>query len=163
MRRIFFIAAAGMSLAGCGSVSMPSMDFFSSAPPEAPLKLESTPPGADARTSLGPACKTPCVVTVPASGSFTVTFTLDKHQPQTVPVQAVQGEGVGDAGYGQQPPAFDPNPVYVELAPALPPRKRPVKKKPAAKPKAAAAAPAAAGSSPFPDANSAAFPPPDRR
>lgn len=159
MRRIFFIAAAGVSLAGCGSVSMPSMDLFSSAPPEAPLKLESTPPGADARTSLGPACKTPCVVNVPATGSFTVTFTLDKHQPQTVPVQAVQTEGVPEIGAGQQPPTFDPNPVYVELAPAAPPRKKPVKKKPAAaKPKAAAAS--APGSSPFPDANSSAFPPP---
>ena len=39
------------------------------------VQLESTPPGADATTSLGPGCKTPCSVSVPApDAGFTVTF-----------------------------------------------------------------------------------------
>jgi hypothetical protein len=158
MRRIIFIAAAGLGLAGCGSLSLPGTDLFRSAPPEAPLKLESTPPGADARTSVGPACKTPCVVNVPADKNFTVTFTLDKHQPQTVPVQVIPGSNDpgGDAGLGQQPPSFDPSPVYVEMQPTVPSRRTTTpKKKPAAKPKAAGPA-----GSPFPEPAPSAFPSP---
>ena len=62
MRRVIVIAAAGFSLAGCGSLSW---DAFKSTPPPMQIQLESTPPGADARTSLGPGCKTPCSVNIP--------------------------------------------------------------------------------------------------
>lgn len=163
MQRILIIAAAGLTLAGCGSMSLPGTDWFRSAPPEAPLKLESSPPGADARTSLGPACKTPCVVNVPADKSFTVTFTLDKHQPQTIPVQVIQGtsEPSGEGTFSAQSVAFDPSPVYAELVPAKPTRPAPAKKKAAPKPRPAA--PAASSGSPFPEPSgggSPAFPPP---
>jgi hypothetical protein len=125
------------------------MDFFSSAPPTTTVRLESVPAGADAKTSLGPGCKTPCSVQVPASGNFTVTFALDKYEPVTVPVTATPVPG--QFGGGSSSVTTDPNPVFAELAPAAPPKKAkrpaPKKKKPAA------AAPAAAPAD-------SAFPPP---
>jgi len=81
MRRVIVIAVAGASLAGCSSFSL---DAFKSTPPTVQVQLDSVPPGADAQTSLGPACKTPCSVAVvaPESG-FSVTYTLGKSQPVT--------------------------------------------------------------------------------
>ena len=60
--------------------------------PAVQVQLESTPPGADARTSLGPGCKTPCSVTIPTpeGSGFSVTYTLDKFQPATVPAQVIR-------------------------------------------------------------------------
>jgi hypothetical protein len=143
MRRVIVSAVAGLGLAGCSSFSM---DVFKSAPPLVNVQLESAPQGADARTSLGPGCRTPCSVSVPAADSFTVTYTLNKFQPLTVPVQVI-----GIPGDFSTPASatVDPNPVVGELQPAGPPPKparKPMRpKKP--KPKPAAAAPAA---SPFP-------------
>jgi hypothetical protein len=150
MRRVIAIAFAGFSLAGCSSVSW---DMFKSAPPTVQVKLESNPPGAEAHTSLGPGCKTPCSVSVPAPDvPFTVSYVLDKYQPASVPVNVIKSPGDFST------PASittDPNPVFAELQPAVPPKpikKRHRPKKPKA-PKAAAPAPAAA--SPFPDPNQA--------
>ena len=154
MRRVIIIAGASLWLAGCGSISTPSMDFLKPTPPSATVRLESVPPGADARTSLGPGCKTPCAVSVQTTDSFTVTYTLDKYQPQTVSVQTLQQSG--DFGSGVSV-TTDPNPVFAELQPAAPPKramKRPAKKR---APKAAAA-PAAAAPAPA----DSAFPPPTR-
>ncbi len=81
------IALAGASLAGCSSSSR--LDSFKSAPPSVQVQLRSVPPGADAKTSAGPGCKTPCQVSVPAGALFTVTFTLNRFQPATVPVQVI--------------------------------------------------------------------------
>ncbi len=149
MRRAFIVAAAALTLAGCGS--LPSMDFMKSTPPQMTLQLESVPPGAEAKTSLGPTCRTPCAVSVPATPSFTVTYTLDRYQPQTVPVQLVEPQfNQQDAGSDSVtiPEArFEPSPVYVELQPAAPParKKGPSKAAPKRAPApAAAAAPAAA-------------------
>lgn len=151
MRRVIAIAVAGFGLAGCSSFSL---DAFKSAPPTVQVQLESIPPGADARTSVGPGCKTPCSVAVPApDGGFTVTFTMNRFQPVTVPVQVVRMQE------DYTTPALtvaDPNPVVAELPPAGPPPKaaRAKPPKPKQPPKAAAAPPAAA--SPFPP------PPPSR-
>src|SRR6201996_2908510 len=85
MRRLIVIAAAGLSLAGCSSFSMG--DYFKSTPPTVQVQLDSTPPGADARTSIGPGCKTPCSVTLPIAAEttgFAVTFELNKYLPATV-------------------------------------------------------------------------------
>ena len=137
MRRIIAIAVAGASLAGCSSFSL---DSFKSAPPLVKVALESAPPGADATTSLGPACKTPCSVEVPApDAGFSVTFAMPKFQPATVPVQVIRNPGDFAS------PAttiIDPSPVFAELAPAAPPPKarKPMRPK---KPKQAATAPAA--------------------
>jgi len=146
MRRVIAIAVAGASLAGCSSFSF---DSLKPTPPPVQVQLESVPPGADAVTSLGPACKTPCSVSVPAPDTgFTVTFNLPRHTPATVPVQVIRNPG----DFANPATTLtDPNPVFAELKPAGPPPKPPRKpmrpKKP--KPPKAAAAPAAAGP-PFP-------------
>lgn len=153
MRRFIVVAVAGASLAGCSSFSM---DYFKSAPPTLQVQLDSIPSGADAKTSAGPGCTTPCSVGVPAGDAgFSVTFTKPKFQPLTIPVQVINIPGDFSTPAST---TIDPNPVVAELRPAGPPPKaargpmRPKKPKP---PKGAAAAPPAAGS-PFP------APPPTR-
>src|SRR6202045_4366643 len=97
MRRVIAIAIAGVGLAGCSSfpsMSSFSLDAFKSAPPTVQVQLDSTPPGADAKTSSGPGCTTPCSVAVPAADAgFSVTFTKAKFQPVTIPVQVVNVPG----------------------------------------------------------------------
>jgi hypothetical protein len=112
------------------------------------FKLESNPPGAEAHTSLGPGCKTPCSVAVPAPDTgFSVSYTLAKHQPATVQVNVVRNPGDFTS---PATATADPNPVFAELQPAGPPPKAhgPSKKKK----KPTIATPAAADS-PFPDPN----------
>ncbi|WP_307704336.1 PEGA domain-containing protein [Rhodopseudomonas sp. B29] len=110
------------------------------------MQLDSTPQGADALTSTGQSCKTPCSITVPP-GDFTVTFSMAKFQPATVPVTVTVTEG---SLMSQGTASASPNPVTAELQPAKPVRARkPVHR--ARKPKAAApAAEAPAAASPFP-------------
>jgi hypothetical protein len=101
-------------------MSMPSLDFMKSGPSTETLRIESEPGGADARTTAGQSCRTPCELTVPAGGEMAVTVAMNGYQPQTVPVRA-------DGGASLQP-----NPVYVELlpnAPLAPTKRRPAKKK----------------------------------
>ena len=162
MCRVIAIALTGASLlaatslGGCSSLSW---NMFQSAPTTVQVRLESNPPGADANTSLGPGCKTPCSVSVPAPDApFTVAFALAKYQPVSVPVNVIK-----DPGNFTTPATVttDPNPVFAELQPAVPPK--PVRKKPhrPKKPKPAAAAPATApadaaapaAGTPFPDPN----------
>ena len=146
MYRVILIALASLSLGGCASFSF---DFFRPAPQTVTLQLESTPPGAEATTSIGPGCRTPCTVTVPAAESFSVTFALNKFVPETVPVQIIKQPG-DFAG----PPVViaEPNPVVVQLQPAKP-AKRPAKRGPARRPAQAAigAAPPPGQASPFPN------------
>lgn len=150
--RIIVIVAAGLGLAGCSSFSMPEM--FKSTPPVVTVQLESLPPGAEARTSTGQSCKTPCSVSLSAENNFTVTFSLPKYQSETVTAQVIRDPANPGA-------TVDPNPVYAELQPAAPPAKgrraapkaAPKAKKPKAAP--AADAPADDSTSPFP-------PPPGR-
>lgn len=133
------------------------MDFFKPTPQNVTVRLESSPPGADARTSLGPSCKTPCSVSVPVTDNFTVSYALERFQPQTVAVKTSQVSG--DFG-SPSTVVTDPNPVFAELQPTTPPKKmaaRPAHKR---RPKPAAAAPADAA----PPADSgSAFPPPASR
>lgn len=150
MRRFILITAAGLSLAGCSSFSM---DAFKPAPTTVSVKLDSVPPGADAQTSNGDTCKTPCSVTVPTTEGFSVTYSLAKYQPLTIPVQVTHTPG------NLMTPAtttVDPNPVVGQLQPATPP-KRSIRKRPR-KPRAprAAAAPQPAAGTPFPQPAAAA-------
>jgi hypothetical protein len=115
MRRVVAVTACGFALAAC-TMSMPSLDFFRSTPPTEMLRIESEPPGADARTTLGQNCRTPCELTVPAGTDMAVSFALNGYQPLTV---AVRIEGGPGAGYEAR---LQPNPVYAELLPATPPR-----------------------------------------
>jgi len=156
MRRVLVVALVGASLGGCSSMSW---DMFKSAPPTLQVRLESNPPGADATTSLGPGCKTPCSVSVPAPDApFTVAFALPKFQPASLPVNVIKTPGDFTTPASV---TSDPNPVFAELQPAVPPK--PVKKKPhrPRKPKPAAAAPEAAPADAAPPAAGSPFPDPN--
>jgi hypothetical protein len=147
--RIIVVVAAGLGLAGCSSYSM--TDMFKSTPPSATIQLESLPAGAEARASSGETCKTPCSLSVVAAENFSVTFSLPKYQPETVPVQIIRdpsGPGV----------VVDPNPVYAELQPALPTKKG-ARAAPKAAPKAKKPRPPAAAE----PAEESPFPPPPAR
>jgi hypothetical protein len=152
MRRVFVIAVAGAGLAGCTSFSV---DSFKPTPLPIQVQLESVPPGADATTSVGPGCKTPCSIAVAApDAGFTVTFAMPRFQPVTVPVQLIRNPGDFTTPAST---TIDPNPVVAELQPAgPPPRAKSMRPKPK-KPKPAAA-PAPAAASPFPNPSAPAQP-----
>ncbi len=143
MRRVIVLMAAGLSMAGCASFSM---DSFRSAPTPVTVQFDSTPPGADVVTSIGPGCKTPCSIPLATETSFSATFTLAKYQPVTVPVTVTKtgGELLTTATI-----VVDPSPVVAELQPLVPSRRaaRRVAKKRAP---AAAPAEAAPAATPFP-------------
>jgi hypothetical protein len=129
MRRVAVAIAVGLALAGCGSFR--TGDLLPDLGGGYPIKLDSDPPGAEARTSLGPGCRTPCTVAVPARGEFTVTFALAGYEAQTVAVSLLTSGPIGsDYGAAVQ---FAPNPVVAQLEPAPPPaaaKKKPGKGKP---------------------------------
>src|SRR5262249_32669045 len=129
MSRVIAVMACGFMLAAC-SATLPSLDLLKSAPQPETLAIESEPPGAEAKTSLGESCRTPCKLSVQPGSEFSVTLALSGYQPQTVSVRP-EAEGA---------PRLAPNPVHVDLRPAAPPKKLVAKKK---KPVAAAARPAA--------------------
>ena len=115
-------------LAGCSSWTpswdwVPSMSSFSSGP-SVSLTIESDPPGADAKTSLGASCRTPCMIPIAADREFTVTYSLSGYQSQVVSVTPRAPDmTTPDVGSGAPPPTAElsPNPVYVQLQPAPPP------------------------------------------
>jgi len=152
MRRVIAIAVVGASLGGCSSTpSLSSFsDYFKSTPPAIQVQLESQPPGADAKTSLGPGCKTPCAVTVNAPDTgFSVSYTLNRFQPATVPVKVINNPGDST---NPATTVTDPNPVFAELQPAGPPPRghKAMKPKSVKKPKPASSTDT---QSPFPDPN----------
>jgi hypothetical protein len=164
MKRTVAIAACGMSLAGCSGIGMPSMPSFSlGGPPTTTIQFESEPAGAEAKVSTGQTCRTPCAQSITAN-EFTVTFTLNGYQPQTVPVRIAASREPVDPNTGSAPaPRMVPNPVFVELQPVPPPppttRRRPPPKpqQPAAQRPAPPPPPAAQAPAPAP---AAAWPPP---
>jgi PEGA domain len=155
MSRVIAVIACGFMLAAC-STTMPSLDFLKSAPESETLAIESEPPGAEAKTSLGQSCRTPCQLAVQPRSEFSVTLALSGYQPQTVSVRP-DAEGASAA------PRLAPNPVHVTLQ-AVTPLKKPVAKK--KKPVAAAARPArsspiaSAAPAPAPTTAPAFAPPP---
>jgi hypothetical protein len=118
MRRVIAITVAGLSLAGCAGTWFPTT---------VDITLESTPPGADAITSLGPGCKTPCTVAVPSpTDDFSVSYTLKGFQPMTIPLHITRSVG------GLMAPSFttiNPNPAVAQLEAIAPPPKRAKKKR----------------------------------
>jgi hypothetical protein len=153
--RVIAAVACGFALAAC-SMSMPSFDFLKSTPSTEVLRVESEPPGADARTSQGQTCRTPCELTVPTDGELAVTVQMTGYQPQTLPVRP-EGKG-GDS-------RLQPNPVYVELQPAAPVKpakpapapKRKTSTSAAPKPQTQAATPAASNGA-YPSSTSQGYP-----
>jgi hypothetical protein len=152
MYRVIAIVSGGLALAACSSTpDWMSLDALKPAPAMDTVRFESEPPGAEAKTSSGQTCRTPCALALPVNAGVAVTFTLNGYQPAT--------ENVEPVSVGTGLPELRPNPVLVELTPAAapPPRsvkpvkpvkptaKKPVAKKPA--PKQAAKKPAATSSS----------------
>jgi len=163
MKRFIAIAACGLSLSACSSMpSWMSFDLPKAAPAATTMQFESEPAGAEARTSVGQSCRTPCSVAVSAT-EFSVTFTLAGYQPQTVPVKLVASlDADPNALPDGQGSRLVPNPVFVEMQAAGPARKPP----PAAKkPRPARPAPTAMAPEPPPapaPAPASPWPPPQR-
>lgn len=138
--------AGALLLSGCGSMApswdwVPSMSLSSSAGPAVSLTIESDPPGADAKTSLGPSCRTPCMVPVSASQPFTVSYALNGYLPQTIEVIPRAPEPTRfdpEVGTTASGPDLSPNPVFAQLELAPPP---PVSKKGRGRPKQVAKQP----------------------
>jgi hypothetical protein len=99
-------------------MSMPSFDYFRGSPATEILRIESEPPGADARTAEGQSCRTPCELTVAANGDVAISFALQGYNPQTINVRADGAAGSGG------PTRMQPNPVFAELTPTTPPRQK---------------------------------------
>lgn len=145
MYRVVAVLGSALALAACSSTSM-NLDMFKPAPLLDSVRLESEPPGAEAKSSNGQTCVTPCALALPTDAPLTVTFSLNGYLPDTESLEVIQETGT--------PPKLRPNPIVVELAaaPPPPPAKKPAKKKrvaakkPAAKPvvRQTAAAPAPA-------------------
>ena len=138
MYRVLVIAGGALALAACSS-SPDWMSFggLKSGPMLDTVSFESEPPGAEAKTSNGQTCRTPCSLALPVETPLTVTFSLNGYAPESEKLEMIQATG--------EPPRFGPNPVVVELTPAQQqprPTKKPAPKKPATKKPAAAAAPA---------------------
>lgn len=177
MSRVIALAACGLTLAACTSssdyASWPIVEFWRPAPATAQLRIESLPPGADARTSQGQACRTPCEVTVKAEGAeLTVSYALNGYDPQTVPVRVHNTAGQFVLGGDPGSVRLDPNPAYAELQKMRPPKRRiKRKRKPrvsaapkARPPQATPAQPAPQASSPAPTPAAAyPWPPPPTR
>jgi hypothetical protein len=132
MSRVIAVIACCFMLAAC-SATMPSLDFARSAPQAESLAIESDPPGAEAKSTLGESCRTPCQLSVQPGSEFSVTLALSGYQPQTVSVRP-EAQGTSAA------PRLAPNPVKVSLQ-AVTTSKKPMAKK--KKPVATAARPAA--------------------
>jgi hypothetical protein len=167
MYRVIAIVCAGLCLAACESnadwMKMPDMKMpewkspFGSEPTQESVRVESEPPGAEAKAATGQSCRTPCALSLPGNAATTLTFNLPGYQPESEKLELVSmGDGTSQ---------LRPNPVLVELSPLPPSAKRPVapkkKKKTATKraprPATAAAPPPMTqqpqqGSSPWPTA-----------
>src|SRR5579862_8104090 len=127
VRLIVSIASVAIAaaLAGCSgsSTSMPDwMSFSKSPPPLATMQFESTPAGADVRTSQGQTCQTPCALAIPPE-SQAVSFTKTGFLPQSVQITA--GPPPDHSLFESPPPTLTPNPVVVMLQPASPPLRPP--------------------------------------
>lgn len=120
------VAACCAIVSACSGVPSLNLVAFNSGPQTEQVSIESTPPGADARTAAGASCRTPCTLGVPMNdGSITVA--LDGYAPQTVPVQLEKPSDTRPDAFTPQP-HLTPNPIVVELQPTPPPVKKPAKK-----------------------------------
>jgi hypothetical protein len=151
MSRLIAVVAWGFMLAAC-SATMPNLnlDFMKSAPKAETLAIESEPPGAEAKTSLGQSCLTPCQLSVQPGSEFSVMLALRGYQPQTVSVRP-------EAQGATAPPRLSP--VHVDLQAVTPKKPIAKKKKPVATPTPApAVAPAPSASEAAPSATNYPWP-----
>jgi hypothetical protein len=121
----FALVICGLGLAACGSSqTLPGLDAFKPKPTTTTLLVQSNPDGADARSSLGGTCRTPCTMAIAVAGDFTISFARDGYEPQTVTIHSTMSEG----GYTTPAsPTLDPNVVSATLKPQAkqPARQRP--------------------------------------
>ena len=143
------VLAGALMLAGCGSSSvsswLPGTDLFrGGGGAAAQLRLESEPPGAEARTADGQSCRTPCALALPAADT-SVTFSADGFLPATLPVRVLLPGDPRTDPNAVTSVTFDPNPVSVALEPAPPPpqkkRRQPAKRRAPPRPAAAQTTP----------------------
>ena len=163
MYRVIAIVCGGLALAACSSTpEWLNLNALKPQPILDTVRFESTPPGAEAKTSNGQTCRTPCALALPTESPLTVTFALNGYLPDSENLDPISLTG--------SETKMDPNPVVVELAPAPPPPKpmKPVKKKPVAKKKVSAVkkpaapkpAPAATAAEPAPQPAASPWPAP---
>jgi hypothetical protein len=82
------------------------------------LIVESYPPGAQARASLGNMCHTPCSMLINVADDFTVSFVLDGYMAQTLTVHATMSESV--LMMTVPSPVLDPAYLFAKLEPVRP-------------------------------------------
>jgi hypothetical protein len=111
------LTGGSLALGGCWFPSPAYM--FADKPKQAAvmLRLESTPPGAQAQTSFGMSCHTPCILPLGGDGDFVVTFVRPGYLPVTVPIAVqVPQERRPDSEFGILPtPRIVPNPIIARL------------------------------------------------
>jgi hypothetical protein len=74
----FALAICGLGLAACSSSqAIPGLDAFKPKPTTTALQIQSNPDGADAQSSLGGTCRTPCTMAIATAGDFTLSFARD--------------------------------------------------------------------------------------
>src|ERR1700751_6041304 len=83
LTRAVALVSCGLGLAACSGLDL-GLDVFTVKPTTTVLTIESSPPGAEARTSLGGTCRTPCTLPIASAGDFTVSYALNGYQPQTL-------------------------------------------------------------------------------
>jgi hypothetical protein len=88
MRRVIIVAAAGLLLTACATVTRGSTNK---------VQFMSEPSGALMTTSNGMNCMTPCVLEMPRKDGFIATFKLAGYEPQVVNISTVV-QGAGAAG-----------------------------------------------------------------
>lgn len=111
---------------------------------KATIQLQSEPAGAEAKTSSGSSCQTPCSLELATNGDTLVTFSLDGYQPQTITVKPAPPAGHVEPGT-YPTVALTPNPVFAQLDPIAPSavkKRKPAKHVAAAKPRPPVAQPA---------------------
>jgi membrane-bound inhibitor of C-type lysozyme len=89
MRHLFILSLAGLTLAGCATVTRGTTNQ---------VQIVSEPSGALARTSLGHQCSTPCTLQLSRKDEFSVTFAMPGYEEQTIVVKT-QIAGAGAAGF----------------------------------------------------------------
>lgn len=137
MSRVIAVVACGLALSACNSgfmqglpslPNLPSLPSFDSGslfgPQPVTVKVETSPVGAEATSSVGGNCRTPCSLVVKTTRDFVVNVALPGYQPQAVPVKVLSPEDarfVSDGSAREARP--DPDQVYAELKPIEPARR----------------------------------------
>jgi hypothetical protein len=135
MKALLVVPLCALALAGCATITRGTTDQ---------ITLNSEPPDANVRTSIGHVCVTPCILTIDRKTEFIATFSKPGYADAQIPVATriasngavgfagnlILGGIVGmaaDAATGATLEHF-PNPVNATLVPlALPSAQRPLR------------------------------------